>query len=207
MTHSRPPNDLATRRDGDADAVYPPREDSLLLLPFARVEPHSSLLEVGAGAGLAAREAARAGARVVATDRNPIALRWLQRRARAEGLDVRLVRTDLARGVGRFDRILANPPYLPTRPEERDRDRWHNLALDGGPDGCQVTERLVDSLADHLTEAGSAYVVVSSLQSTDGLRRTHDRWISRGGRSEVVAGRDLEGERLEVWRLVRPESV
>lgn len=205
MTHSRTPNDLATRPRGDADAVYPPREDSLLLLPFARVEALTSLLEIGTGTGLASLEAARAGARVVATDLNPIALRRLQRRARAEGLDVRLVRTDLARGVGRFDRVLANPPYLPTRPEEQDPDRWHNLALDGGPDGCRVTARLVDSLADHMTPAASAYVVVSSLQSAAGLRRISERWIASGGDWEVVAGRDLEGERLEVWRFVRSD--
>ena len=188
-------------RRPDTDPVYPPREDSLLLLPFAQVPARSSVLEVGAGAGLASLAAARAGARVVATDRNPYALRRLRERARAEALNVEAVRADLARGLGRFDRILANPPYLPTLPEERDPDRWHNLALDGGPDGCRVTARLVASLPEHLHLGGSAFVVVSSVQSEARLRAVARRWASVGGRRDVVAERALEGERLEVWRL------
>ena len=116
---------------GKGIPVYPPREDTLLILPFAEVAPGALFLEVGCGVGLAALTAARRGARVVATDVNPHALRHLRARARAEGLDLTPVRTDLARGLGRFDRLLSNPPYLPTRPEERDPDRWHNLALDG----------------------------------------------------------------------------
>jgi len=201
MYRSRHSHRSGSKPRPSADPVYPPREDSLLLLPFAQVAPRSSVLEVGAGTGLASLAAARIGARVVATDRNPYALRRLRERARAEGLDLATVRTDLARGLGRFDRILANPPYLPTLPAERDPDRWHNLALDGGPDGCRVTARLVASLPEHLAEGGSAFVVVSSLQSANGLAAVEHGWASVGGRRDVVAERSLEGERLAVWRL------
>ena len=181
--------------------MYPPREDTYLLLPFAEVPPRTRLLEVGTGAGLVALAAARCGARVVATDRNPHALHALRARARAEGVDLALVRTDLARGLGRFDRVLCNPPYLPTRPDERDPNRWQNLALDGGPDGCRVTARLFDELPDHLAAAGEAFVVVSSLQDAGTLERIRATWTVRGGTTEVAVSRDLEGERLEVWRL------
>jgi len=183
--------------------VYPPREDTWLLLPFARVTAGTRFIEVGGGAGTAALEAARCGARVVATDLNPHALRHLQEEARAEKLDLALVRTDLARGLGRFDRLVANPPYLPTRPEERDPDRWHNLALDGGPDGCRVTERLVGELDEHLRPDGEAFVIVSSLQDAAALGRIRSGWEMRGGVMTVAAARDLEGERLEVWRFAR----
>ncbi|EQD56766.1 methyltransferase, partial [mine drainage metagenome] len=74
------------------------------------------------------------------------ALGRLRRSAKAEHLDLETVRTDLARGLGRFDRILANPPYLPTRTEDRDPDPWQNLALDGGPDGTSTTERILAQL-------------------------------------------------------------
>ena len=193
--------DDETARPGAGGSVYPPREDSLLLLPFALVRAGTRLLEVGAGAGLVALEAARHGARVVATDLNPHALRSLRERARAEGLDLTPVRTDLARGLGRFDRVVANPPYLPTRPRERDPDPWHNLALDGGPDGCRVTARLVGELDEHLLRDGEAFVLVSSLQSPSALRRIRTGWARRGGQVVVAATRQLEGERLEVWRL------
>jgi len=185
----------------ERQAVYPPREDTLLLLPFAQVAAGTRFLEVGTGAGWAALAAARCGARVVATDLNPHALRALREQARAQRLDVELVRTDLARGLGRFDRVIANPPYLPTRPEERDPDRWHNLALDGGPDGCRVTARLVGELDRHLAPAGEAFVLASSRQDPDGLERVRSGWIRAGGTVELASSRELEGERLEVWRL------
>lgn len=181
--------------------IYPPREDSFLLLPFAAVEAGTSLLEVGAGAGVAALAAARRGARVVATDLNLEALRRLRAVAHAEHLVLRVVRTDLAEGLGRFDRVLSNPPYLPTRPEDRDPDRWTNLALDGGPDGCRVLGRLLACLPDHLVSGGHAYVVGSSLQEGPGLAALEAEWQRRGGTQEVVAERLLEGERLVVWRF------
>lgn len=171
------------------------------MLAFAEVAPGTRLLDVGTGAGVAALLAARCGGRVVATDLNPFALRLLRARARSEGLAVELVRTDLARGLGRFDRILANPPYLPTAPGERDPDPWQNLALDGGADGCRVTARLVEQLRDHLTASGEAFLLVSSRQDAARLARLRSGWEARGGTVRTVASRSLEGERLEVWRF------
>ncbi len=188
-----------TRSEGSA-AVYPPREDSFLLLPFARPARDSTFLDIGTGSGLLALEAARAGARVVATDLNPHALRRVRRLALAEHLAVETVRTDLAHGLGRFDRIVANPPYLPTAPLERDPDRWHDLMVNGGPNGLKVTRRLVGELGQHLSPGASAFLLVSSLQDPVGLGRVLSDW-ERAGTLEVVAERRLEGESLYVWRL------
>ena len=184
--------------------VYPPRADTFLLLPYAEVAAGRSFLEIGTGSGLVALTAARRGARVVATDRNPHALARLAAIARSEDLDLHVVRTDLARGLGRFDRVVANPPYLPTRPEERDLDRWHNLAVDGGPDGCATTARLVAALPDLLRPGGSAFILTSTVQSPERLREIWEAWTAKGGSVEPVAHRDLEGERLEVVRLRGP---
>jgi release factor glutamine methyltransferase len=201
-----PPSVVPSRPTQAGPGVYPPREDSFLLLPFAEVAPGTKVAEVGAGAGLVALAAARAGARVVATDRNPTALRMLRANARSEGLDVTAVRTDLLRGLGRFDRVLANPPYLPTRPEERDPDRWINLALDGGPDGCRVMARLVRDLVDHLAPHGRAFVVVSSVQDAGALTEILTGWAAQGGSHCVVASRALEGERLDVLEFGHDEA-
>jgi release factor glutamine methyltransferase len=182
-------------------SVYPEREDTLLLLPFARNLRNGAVLDIGTGNGRLALEAARNGARTVATDLNPEALRHLGNRARAERLRIGLVRTDLARGLGRFDRILANPPYLPTVPSQRDPDPRLNLALDGGPDGCRVTARLVASLPEHLAAAGHAFVLGSSVQDPVAMGRIRADWLAWGGSVATAAERLLEGERLWVWDL------
>ncbi len=182
-------------------AVYPVLEDTELLLPFARGTRGLRLLEIGCGQGAAALAAARDGARVVATDLNPRALTELRRRARAGSLDLDVVRTDLAAGLRRFDRILANPPYLPTPPAARDPDRWLNLALDGGPDGLAVTSRLFATLSDHLAPLGRAYLVTSSRQAAEGLARLAATFRRRGGLVKEVAHRTLGDERLAVLEL------
>lgn len=199
--HIRPSG--AGREGPAAPPVYPSRADTFLLVPFATVAPGTSFLEVGTGRGAVAIAAARRGARVVATDLNPHALRAVATQARAEGLPLELVRTDLAHGLGRFDRVVFNPPYLPTQPWERDPDRWHDLALDGGPDGTQVAGRWVDELEEHLSPGGAGFLVVSTRQAAGALEAIWARWRSLGATAEVVASRNLEGERLEVWRLTR----
>jgi HemK-related putative methylase len=185
----------------DPPEVYPAREDTTLLLEFARALPGERMLEIGCGRGLASLAAARLGGEVYSTDLNPHALRSLARRARAEGLRVNVVRTDLARGLGRFDRILANPPYLPTRRGERDPDRWHDLALNGGPDGTRVTRRILAALPRHLSVGGNAFLLVSTVQSEDVLRTLRARWRAKGGKVRTAARRKLEGDELEVWEL------
>src|SRR5580658_8027864 len=95
-------------------SVYPPREDTELLRPFASGPAGSWLLDLGTGNGALALAAARHGVRVVATDLNRSALRALAEIARREALPLLALRTDLSDGVRRVDRVVSNPPYLPT---------------------------------------------------------------------------------------------
>ena len=174
-----------------------------MLLPFATAPPRSRVLEIGCGAGEASLVAARAGAWVVATDLNRAALEWVRDRAAEEHLRVDVVRTDLAGGLGRFDVVLANPPYLPTSGELPGETPGDRLALDGGPDGARVTTRLLDVLGDHLTDSGRGYLLVASVQSADALRAALGAWHDGGGVSRTVAERTVGGEHLEVLELSR----
>ena len=191
-----------TRHRGPApQAVYPPREDTALLLPFAHVRRGALVLDIGTGNGAIAERAAERGARVVATDLNRDALLGLARRARRSGRSIDCVRTDLAAGLRRFDRILSNPPYLPTPEGAEDPDPWVDRALNGGPDGWSVTVRLLGSLASHLTPTGRAFVLISSLQEERRGAALRIAWRRGGGSVRVVARRRLEGEELRVWEL------
>lgn len=187
-------------------SVYPAREDTTLLLRFAATGRGRWVLEIGCGQGAIALAAARSGARVVATDLNPLALTRLREVARAEGLALDAVRTDVAAGLGRFDRVLANPPYLPTPPAARDPDPWVNLALDGGPDGLALTRRILATLPEHLRPGGVAYVLLSSRQSSAARTSLLDAWVAGGGTAHPAAFTALGDERLEVWELAVPTA-
>lgn len=81
----------------------------------ADVLPDDLVVDVGAGRGVLALAAARAGARVLAVERDPVWCRHLAARVRADGLDgrVRVLEGDLREVVwpeGRW-RLLASPPY------------------------------------------------------------------------------------------------
>jgi release factor glutamine methyltransferase len=182
----------------DPRQVYSPEADTVLLLEAARAEvrPGDRVLEVGTGSGLIAAEMAKV-ARVVATDISPPAASC----AREKGTDV--VLTDLVAGLrGLFDLILFNPPYLPTRPEER-IDDWLELALDGGESGRVVIERFARMAGYVLAPGGRILLLVSSLT---GLREVRELFAGLGYSSGIASEQVIEDEVLYVLRIVREED-
>lgn len=98
------------------------------------------------------------------TDISVAALEVARANARELGLEQRTdwVETDLADGIaGRFDLVVANPPYIPSgdiaglAPEVRMHDP--TLALDGGPDGLAPYRRIIAQAHD--LAAGGAVVL------------------------------------------------
>lgn len=178
------------------DQVYPPAEDSFLLLRAAlrEVRETDRVLEVGTGSGYVAAGLLDRAARVVATDINPHAVESAHSRG------VAAVRTDLFSGLcGPFDLILFNPPYLPTAPEERISD-WLEYALDGGPTGRVTIERFVADVGRVLSPFGRVLLLVSSLTDPVAVRELFAR---AGFVSFIVDEERVEGETLYVLRAMR----
>ncbi|HVP97252.1 HemK2/MTQ2 family protein methyltransferase [Methanoregula sp.] len=181
----------------DPAQVYQPEADTFLLLEAAQAEvrPGDRVLEVGTGSGRIAAALVRDCA-VVATDINPHAVFC----AREEGLDV--VRCDLFSGIrGTFDLVLFNPPYLPTRPEER-IDDWLEYALDGGVTGRDVIGRFAASAGTVLAPGGRILLLVSSLT---GLAEVVGLFAGHGFAAVPVLRRTVEDEELVVLRITRNE--
>jgi len=72
-----------------------------------------SLLELGAGSGLISFVAARKGSIVTASDINPVAVQYLRSNAIRNGIQIRILDSDLFNEIppGTFDLIAINPPY------------------------------------------------------------------------------------------------
>jgi release factor glutamine methyltransferase len=137
------------------DGVQPPKAGSLL---FCRhLNPHAGdrMLEIGAGLGLAAVLAARAGASVVATDVVSAAVEAIRLNAalNAVSVDARLGDCYAPVAGERFDLVCSNPPQMPT-PPGRERGDAAAAADNGGIDGWEILDRIISGAPAHLRPGG-----------------------------------------------------
>jgi release factor glutamine methyltransferase len=139
------------------DGAQPPKAGSLLFCRHLHPRPGERVLEIGTGIGLAAVQAARAGAHVIATDVVEAAVRCARENATLNGVadrvDVRLGDAfEPVRGLV-FDLICTSPPQMPTPP---DRERTDALAAadNGGPDGFRLLDRVIAGAPAHLRPGG-----------------------------------------------------
>ncbi len=143
---------------GDPD-VYPPSEDSVMLIEALDISPGETVLEIGCGSGAVSIHCARYGADVVCGDINPAAVRLTRANAERNGVILEAVETDVFSGIdGVFDTIIFNLPYLPVQEEGELAKAWS-----GGTDGMGPLPRLVEYAPNYLREGGRIVIVVSSL--------------------------------------------
>ncbi len=137
------------------DGVQPPKAGSLFFCRHLAVRRGERMLEIGAGLGLAAVLAAKQGAVVVATDVVPEAVDVIRANALLNGVAVDARRGDCYAPVAgeRFDLICTNPPQMPTPPERARRDAAA-AADNGGADGWEVLDRVLQGAPAHLRPGG-----------------------------------------------------
>ncbi|RDE15703.1 MAG: hypothetical protein C4K49_05865 [Candidatus Thorarchaeota archaeon] len=151
--------------------VYPPSEDTYLLLDAIALAPNDTLVEVGCGPGLITLTAAMTARLVIGVDSSLEAVRNALQNARRNGLDHKcsIFQSDLLSAMSmsaRFSVIVFNPPYLPDDGLKSDLDH----AILGGADGTELTVRFVKQAVMHLARLGALYVVTSSLANTQQVK-------------------------------------
>lgn len=146
--------------------VFIPRVETEYLIDIVLREvngPPRRILDIGTGSGAIAITLARyfPQASVIATDISPAAIRCARKNIRAHDLESRigLVRSSLFAGLtGDFDLIVSNPPYIPREripslpPSVREYEPL--LALDGGPRGIRIIEKIISQAIRHIRAKG-----------------------------------------------------
>ncbi|MFX0170044.1 MAG: HemK2/MTQ2 family protein methyltransferase [Candidatus Hodarchaeota archaeon] len=149
------------------DGVYQPADDTFLLCAHLDVSPDDLVLEVGTGCGLVAIVAAKAGAKVVATDQSVLAVENARENISLHNLDFQIeVRQgsyfEPIRPNEKFSLIAFNPPYLPST----DQDPAFDLAWSGGVTGREVSNTFLTQSPNYLTKDGRLLLVHSSLANS-----------------------------------------
>jgi release factor glutamine methyltransferase len=167
-------------------AVLIPRPDTELVvmecLRLAKPMPSPTVLDIGTGSGAIAIAVAKqhAGVRATAIDIRPDALEVAKGNAAKHGVSDRVcfLAGDLFAPLGsqeQFDFILSNPPYVAREGLQMlppgVRDYEPHRALDGGPGGYEVLDRLVREAGEHLVPGGYLIVEIGAAQETPARQR------------------------------------
>lgn len=175
--------------------VYPPSEDSELLIESLDVVPGERVLEIGCGSGVVSMHCAANGASVTCADINPAAVELTKRNFSANGLEGEFLLSDVYDSVdGVFDTVVFNLPYLPAEDNGMLARAWS-----GGPDGLGPLPRLLSGAKEHLSPDGRVVVVVSSLMDRDRLGELLSPYGVR-----VIGELPLFFERLRVLEIRGP---
>ena len=171
-----------------------PRPETETLVEAALDLPWRSVLDMGTGTGaiLISLLAARRGASGTGTDISPAALDVARRNAQLIGVTAAFHVADWYDGVtGRFDLIVANPPYIALdemaslAPDVLD---WEpHAALTDGADGLTAYRAIAAGAGAHLTAGGHVLVEIGPTQGAPVARIFHDQ----GAKTRLI--RDLDG--------------
>ncbi|HYV36098.1 MAG TPA: peptide chain release factor N(5)-glutamine methyltransferase [Gemmataceae bacterium] len=185
-------------------AVLIPRPDSevavMECLALAKPQTAPRIIDIGTGSGNLAIAIAKrhAGASVTAVDISEDALAVARRNAEKHGVGerIRFLKGDLFGAIGAgetFDFVVSNPPYIPiaeiARLQPGVRDYEPHLALDGGPDGYRIFDRLIEAATAFLTSGGWLIVEIGAPQE----ERARERLTAHGGYVLADTVRDYSG--------------
>ena len=141
--------------------VYQPREDSFLMIKALNIKKGEKILEIGTGSGIIAIHCAKARADVMATDVNTNAVTCAKLNSVLNKVKFKVLKSDLFSNVPKikFDKIIFNPPYLPSGK----KDRFYDISYSGGKSGVEVTNKFLKQAKKYLKKGGEIYFILSSL--------------------------------------------
>ncbi|MFF0291058.1 methyltransferase [Streptomyces sp. NPDC005262] len=163
---------------------------------LANVAPRSRAgrtLDLCSGSGIQSLVASRYSDEVVGVDINPRAIRFARFNAALNGIEnATFVLGDLLEPFSdrEFDRIVANPPFVPEVPEGA-----HLLYRDGGPDGERLLAQIVSG-AGQILAPGGLMSITTDLFNLEDLPRRIGEWLGAKDGFDVLV---LVERQFPVW--------
>lgn len=146
---------------------------------------------------------------MIATDISPGALTIARENAAAHKVDDRIefLEGDLFASLppsAKFDIIAGNPPYIPSAEidtlDAEVAKHEPRLALDGGPSGLEVFDRLIVAAPKYAAQ-GALFLMEMSPEQAEPLQQ---RLLAHGGYTDVSVRKDLAGRPRVLRARVTP---
>ncbi len=147
----------------DARALIPRDETAILVekaLEIIGEKKYETILDIGTGSGAIAITVKKNApeTKVTAVDISENALSLAKENAQANDVDINFIKSDLFENISdKFDVILSNPPYIPTKDIEKlEKELFFEPenALDGGADGLDFYRDIIAEANEHLNKNG-----------------------------------------------------
>ena len=149
-------------------AALIPRQDTETLceeaLRLIRERGYRTLLDICTGTGcIAISLKSLCGIETAASDISPEALALARENAAKNGAEISFFEADLFEGLGKYDIVTANPPYISDADMAVLQEEVHfepALALEGGPDGLDLYRRIAEEAPAHINKRGALLMEV-----------------------------------------------
>ncbi|GME75883.1 unnamed protein product [Ambrosiozyma monospora] len=209
------------------DLVYEPAEDTFLLLDlFEELQPYfvtkefshktPLVVEIGTGSGIVStfiNKYILPKSVIISTDLNPhscVSLISTNKHNNPKRSNLDAIRTDLVSGFhnNSIDVLVFNPPYVPAEyipsveDAEKDEYNWVDIALNGGPEGMDITNKLLDRLDQCMSINGEAYILFCARNKPDVVVEEFKKNNSNFSVERVIY-RKAGWEELSVYRFLK----
>lgn len=186
------------------DHVLGVGQATLSLLRISPASPVASVLDLGTGCGIQLVHNLATGAAGTGTDITPRCLELTEATLAINAMEAELLRGPWFEPVEgrRFERIVANPPFVVGPPETGHTYRESGLSLDG------ASRTVVSGAPEHLAEDGTAVLLASWVESESTDWRSHvASWVPAEGVDAWFLRRDSSDPGLYVWTWLTDEGM